>query len=252
VNAAFAPAVANGIRAEVDRRSSAAAHLPAIAIQALHDRAIGRAAEIGGDARSRCGGRGRGTRGKRKEKREHDEEAGQHPTRARAILVHTSEGLFFRPPQEPRGLGATSPSQFAASGARGQEHLQDVTFASLSASVRRASVQRLSPSPVILQSAPTARRIEASARQELAQASPLGRSTFGDGPGEGAGVEEGFDSCAGVDDVAPLPAAGAPLSSACARAIASCASCTVFGSDSSRFVASAGDCGSAEGAFGGA
>src|SRR5688572_8954814 len=117
MDGAFAPAIANRIRAEVDRVASAAAYLPTIAVHTLHGRAVRRAAEIRSDARTRRRRRGRGARRKRYEENEREEEAGEHPKRGRAILVHTTTGRIFRRPRSPRGRGAGSASYFAASGA---------------------------------------------------------------------------------------------------------------------------------------
>jgi hypothetical protein len=77
---------------------------------------------------------------------------------------------------------------------------------SLSARVRFASTQRVSSAPVIRQSAETARRIEASARQGLPQlAAPAGAGSAG---AVGCVVDFGADD--GVRGAAPAAGAVAP------------------------------------------
>lgn len=207
---AFAPAVAHGRRADVDASATAASDLPARRLLA---------GDLGDLLDLRSFGR-----------------ATEVLRDARARSRHGSRRAAGG---DREGDGARERTTY--------QHEQGATRPSLSTSVRFASEQRASSLPVMRQSAVTARRIDASARQGLPQrSSASGRAASAAG---GAGEVDG-DRGAADDGVAPgtdvealEPAAPPPPSCAWALAICACASSTLPGSlvpaDSGLFAAGA-------------
>jgi hypothetical protein len=161
----------------------------------------------------------------------------------RASAPASEQAACARPRPSFSGAGAS------AGAVRSRQQEQGEIRPSLSASVRLASRQRLSVSPVMRQSAVTARRIEASARHGLAQrfASEADPALPGEGLDEGNLGEDsglggsigggGAGSASDGREVSAEPGPGGapgatPANRSRAREIWSCASSTLVGSGS--------------------